>query len=409
MDRSPNRPLGLILLATLWVSVAGAETYEYTAIAEPGETFADSPFGIYFADDLELVRGIYFYVDPRGGDSRHILGNAHFRELVDAQQCALMGARLDDVEMSTGIGNGLLRALTAFAAMSLHAELEHTTLFFDGWSWGGQFSYHFTQWLPERVIGFITQKGGYHSVAPAGEAIQVPGYLIIGELDLGYRIENLTGIFDTHRPLGARWILAMEPAAGHSRVENRGLLDTYFNEVMTRRIPTPIIPGEPVALRPIPEQASWLGNRVTSAIGAYACYDGDIGMACWCPERIVAEHWQAFVSDSTVSDTIPCNPMVCDDPPVRERAVLKCHPNPALGMATVTFTMPPQGSIDLFIEDATGRRVRTLCRSGLPPGEHRLVWDGKDGRGGTLPSGIYFCKLKGDETTVGRSLILLRP
>lgn len=409
MVKCKKRGTNILLLALLCASGAAGVTYEYTALPEPGETFTDSDFGIYFADELDLVRAIYFYVDPLGGDSRHILTETHFQALVDDQACALMGACLHDVEMSSGIGHGLLRALAAFAAMSQHPELEQATLFFDGWSWGGQFCYHFTQWLPERVIGFVTQKGGYHSTAPAGAASGVPGYLIIGELDLAYRIENLTSIFEAHRPLGARWILAMEPGVGHARVENRVLLDTYFREVLTRRLPSPIIPGEPVILRSIPEPASWLGNRDTHAVGAFSCYDGEIGMAAWCPERSVAEHWQAFVSDSTVTDTIPCNPMSCDDASRRPRPLLHCYPNPVVGKAAVTFVLPMQSELELCIEDVVGRRVRTLCSGSIAPGTHRVNWFGRDDRGRDLPSGIYFCRLLCGDRLEREALILLRP
>lgn len=80
---------------------------------------------------------------------------------------------------------------------------------------------------PERVIAFITIKGGYHSLSLAGDAIKVPGYMFIGENDLDYRITNLTTIFETNRPMGALWTLAMEPDAGHSRVSYE-IIHSFF-------------------------------------------------------------------------------------------------------------------------------------------------------------------------------------
>ena len=55
--------------------------------------------------------------------------------------------------------------------------------------------------------------------------------MIVGENDLAYRIENLTGIFLDHRPIGAKWILAMEQDAGHSLVMDNNILDSFFYTV----------------------------------------------------------------------------------------------------------------------------------------------------------------------------------
>ena len=83
--------------------------------------------------------------------------------------------------------------------LSLGSATSFLPFFINGYSWGGQFGYHFTKWLPERVVGFITQKGGYHDTTNAGDAIEVPGLMLIGENDLPYRIENLTEIFLNHQ------------------------------------------------------------------------------------------------------------------------------------------------------------------------------------------------------------------
>ena len=190
-----------------------AEVYDFETGPDTGEWFERVQARIYWPDEVDNVRAIYFYVNPLRSDSRFIVWDQGFRQLCADEGIAVMGARLDNLDMASGVGDALLRGLADFSLQSGHAEIKNLPIYFDGHSWGGQFGYHFTLWKPARTLGFITIKGGVHDTRFAGDAIEVPGYMVIGELDLPYRLTNLTGIFETHRPLGAKWILALEPGA----------------------------------------------------------------------------------------------------------------------------------------------------------------------------------------------------
>jgi flagellar hook assembly protein FlgD len=48
--------------------------------------------------------------------------------------------------------------------------------------------------------------------------------------------------------------------------------------------------------------------------------------------------------------------------------------------------------LDIF--DVAGRLVRQLVGGELPPGDHEAAWDGRDGRGARLASGIYLVRLE---------------
>ncbi|MCR4439556.1 MAG: FlgD immunoglobulin-like domain containing protein [bacterium] len=50
-------------------------------------------------------------------------------------------------------------------------------------------------------------------------------------------------------------------------------------------------------------------------------------------------------------------------------------------------------AVDLY--NVAGRKVRTLAEGLQAAGWHQLRWDGRDDRGGPLPRGVYFCRLKG--------------
>jgi hypothetical protein len=400
--------LVLILAACVaCASGAGAGVFDFTAEPESLDTYTTARFRLYVPDTIAVSRGTYFYLDPYNCDSRYIASDEQFRALCGQVHFSLMGAQLDNVRMESGIGTAVLRALTAFADSSGHAEIEGGALFLDGWSWGGQFAYHFMRWKPERVIGFITEKGGYHDSTVAAIGMEVPGYLFIGELDLPYRITNLTGIFEHHRPLGARWILAMQPGAAHERITDRELLDPFFLTAARLRLPEEIIPGEPVILREIPEDAGWLGNRETLAIGAFACYHAPVGEACWFAERPIGEGWQDFVSSGTVGDTIPCGPAAIGEPPMDRAEVLALRlASPGRLSAPLAFWihLPEGGRAELALFDLAGRRLRVLDLGHLPGGDRRLSWDAASGLG----RGVYFARLRCGDRSATRPIILSR-
>ena len=268
-------------------------------------TYAD--FRIWINDSTDTLRGIYWFMHPNNGDSRDIVTDTAYQNLAQGQNFAVLGAHIFNMHMDTGIGDAVIAAMDSFAILSQHQELSFIPFFINGYSWGGQFAYHFTKWKPERIVGFITQKGGYHDTTNAELAIQVPALMIVGENDLDYRIENLTNIFLNHRPEGAKWILAKEPGAGHSLVTDFSFLNSFFNTVVNLRIPHSTNLFEPIILNSLSDSIGWLGNQDTYTIGSWECYNSNKDSSSWFPSRLVGEKWQNFVSEYS-TDTSSCYP-----------------------------------------------------------------------------------------------------
>lgn len=290
----------------IFFSNASAQIYDISIPPQGDDSYEYADFRIYFNDSLETIRGVYFFMHPWHGDSRNIVNDEMLIALCDSSGFALMGAHFDNMHMETGVGDAVIDAMNGFMEMTGRSELSFAPFFINGYSWGGQFAYHYTVWNPDRVIGFITQKGGYHDTTNAGDAISVPGLMFIGEEDLDYRITNLTDIFLDHRPLGAQWSLAVEQGSGHSQIQDWDLLNVFFTNTIQQRLPDSTTSNQSAELLPINDQVGWYGDQSTWQIGSYDCYNGVIDSSSWFPSQHVGELWQNFVSEGVVIDTIEC-------------------------------------------------------------------------------------------------------
>ena len=282
-----------------FLTLAITQIYDFSDIPSEDESFTTANFRIFIPEDIDTIRGIYAYMHGFGGDSRNIVQDSIMKELSASIDFALLGVQLDNMHMDSGIGNSLLDAKLEFANQSNHPELIYSPLFFDGYSWGGQWSYHYSQWKPEDVIAFVTMKGGYHDTTYSQNAINVPGYMFIGEYDSDYRIENLTDIFLKHRSSGALWTLAMEPNSGHNRVSDRDLLNSFLFDMIDKRLPEVFNINEPILLNPLTENNGYLGNRTTFEIFNHNCYNFDRDSLSWMSNIENAQKWQSFVSENS--------------------------------------------------------------------------------------------------------------
>jgi len=97
------------------------------------------------------------------------------------------------------------------------------------------------------------------------------------------------------------------------------------------------------------------------------------------------------------------------EPPVASRLLLsRPAPNPFHESARVSFFLPQPASVRFTVYDVSGRVIRELDRGVRTAGEHEVVWDGRDGRGREVPSGIYFYRLTTPSGTAEGKAVVLR-
>ena len=84
------------------------------------------------------------------------------------------------------------------------------------------------------------------------------------------------------------------------------------------------------------------------------------------------------------------------------------YPNPFNPQTTIAFTLRDRGPVSLKVYDVSGQLVRTLADEELAAGSHSRVWDGHDGSGKSVASGVYFYKLVTNDFSQTRKMVLLK-
>lgn len=93
-----------------------------------------------------------------------------------------------------------------------------------------------------------------------------------------------------------------------------------------------------------------------------------------------------------------------------ERATrIRNCPNPFSDGTQILYELPAPTGARIRVYNQSGRLVRTLPGSDTHvPGMNAVLWDGRDGSGRALASGIYFALLEAGEETAVHKLVLLR-
>ena len=101
-----------------------------------------------------------------------------------------------------------------------------------------------------------------------------------------------------------------------------------------------------------------------------------------------------------------------DEPAVPQRSRTEFHeptPNPFNPRTTLAFSLADRRRVELTLYAANGRRVRELIRAEIfESGRHEVVWNGLDGSGRPVASGVYFARLEAGDAVMTQRMILLK-
>ncbi|MCP4568436.1 MAG: S8 family serine peptidase, partial [FCB group bacterium] len=126
---------------------------------------------------------------------------------------------------------------------------------------------------------------------------------------------------------------------------------------------------------------------------------------------IAGADWTEFMEAATLAEQKWDIVTDIDDtrPPLpTEFALAQNYPNPFNPATTLSFSLPRTGEAVLEIFNILGRRVKVLHDGRLAAGKHNFVWDGTDRENKTVAGGIYFYRLRYDDTSLTKKMLLLK-
>ena len=93
-----------------------------------------------------------------------------------------------------------------------------------------------------------------------------------------------------------------------------------------------------------------------------------------------------------------------EDPPVLYTKLGDNYPNPFNPTTTISFSVAQT----LAIFNIKGQKVKKLVDEILPAGQHSVIWNGTDENGNIVSSGVYFYKMKAEQYTSTKKMILVK-
>lgn len=122
------------------------------------------------------------------------------------------------------------------------------------------------------------------------------------------------------------------------------------------------------------------------------------------------EQWNESAFSNEVEVTMDPSTAVesSDHHTLAECVLFQNYPNPFNPATTIRFGLPTDLRVSLKIYDIIGQEIRILFEGKQKSGYHAMIWDGKDGCGRGVPSGIYVYQLQTDIQIVRRKMLLLR-
>jgi poly(3-hydroxybutyrate) depolymerase len=239
--------------------------------APPGANYDKADFRFWAPDGVSKLDGILVLNPGSNGEGRQQASDPVWRAWAASHRLAIIGTHFTDKQPSivedyanvrNGSGPALINAINTFATRSHHPELAAAPLVLWGMSAGGEVNYEIAAWIPERVAAFIVNKGNFYYTGVAPKAVRaIPALLFVGNSDLAYRIDAVTGIWAMNRRPGALWALVQEPNTPHAVGRSDVLSRMFFDDVLPKRINS----GS-ATLNPIDPDQAWQGDLTSHAI-----------------------------------------------------------------------------------------------------------------------------------------------
>lgn len=84
------------------------------------------------------------------------------------------------------------------------------------------------------------------------------------------------------------------------------------------------------------------------------------------------------------------------------------YPNPFNSNTRIDFSFIYRSSMSLSVYNVAGEYIISLIDEQKDPGDHSVIWNGKNSKGGDVVNGIYFIHLRVGQETFTRKMLFIR-
>lgn len=89
-------------------------------------------------------------------------------------------------------------------------------------------------------------------------------------------------------------------------------------------------------------------------------------------------------------------------------ALRQNSPNPFNPVTVVSYDLPNAGDVKISVFNIIGQHITDLVNVYQEAGSYQVSWDGKDNTGASVASGVYFYRIKTDQFSDTKKMVLLK-
>lgn len=82
--------------------------------------------------------------------------------------------------------------------------------------------------------------------------------------------------------------------------------------------------------------------------------------------------------------------------------------NPFNPITVIQYALPHECEADITVYNLLGQKVKTLVKRWEEAGYQQVIWDGRNDEAGEVASGVYFYKIKTEEFTESKKMVIIK-
>lgn len=258
----------------------------------PYNNFKVAEFRLWVPENRTDLKAVLVLLHSANSNGLGLANSADWQAFAEKENLALCGVNFTGgsyPSASGGSGQALIDAIEQITIKNTMLQIAKLPFLMRGYSAGGNFSYSFSNFKPEKVVGLVSIRGG--QLETSTKNVIVPGMILTGAEEGDQRNEFLKSIALDKRNNGGLWSFAIEPDAAHfSELKaSDDFARIFFSSVLKKRISP-----DSDQLKTIPEDSGWLGNNTRTEIYPYADYPGNKTSAFWLVDEDFATAWLEY-------------------------------------------------------------------------------------------------------------------